>query len=89
MAMPLPFKIGWVQVTLIGFLLLTDNWVWFYFHEWQAIKNWPGFDYHLSVARRLLSFSGLALFLGGLTFGAVRSAYRLLRRLLSRGPDVL
>jgi hypothetical protein len=88
MAKPRLFRIGWVQITLIGFFLLAGNWVWFYFHEWQAIKNWPGFDYHLSVARRLLSFSGLALFFGGLMFGLSRSVYRLLRRLLSPRPRV-
>jgi hypothetical protein len=82
------FRIGWIQITLIGFFLLAGNCVWFYFHEWQTIKNWPGIDYHLSVARRLTSLSGLALFLGGLIFGLSRSANRLVRRLLSPGARV-
>jgi hypothetical protein len=88
MARPRPFKIGWVQITLIGSFLLAGNCVWFYFHEWQTIKNWPGIDYYPSVARRLTSLSGLALFFGGLIFGLSRSAFRLVRRLLSPGPRV-
>jgi hypothetical protein len=87
MAKPM-FYLSWVHVTALGFALLAGSILWFYFHEWPAIKNWPGIDYHLSVTRRLISFSGLALFFGGLSVGLWRAARRLLRRLLSRQRSV-
>lgn len=91
MAMPRVFRIGWVHITLIGFSLLAANGVWFYFHEWPIIKrfnDWPGIDYYPSVTTRLISLSGLALFLGGLIFGLSRWVYRLARRLLSASSRV-
>ena len=88
MAMPRAFRIGWVQITFIGFFLLAGNCAWFYFHEWPAIRDWLYPDYHPSVARRLISFSGLTLFFGGLIFGLSRWIFRFARRLLSLTPRV-
>ena len=95
MAKPRAFRIGWVFVTLIGLALLTGSYVWFYFHGWQVVKNLPKqsadtyppiwIDYWPPLAQSLVTITGLALFLGGLTFGLSRSVYRLLRRLFS--PD--
>ena len=85
-------------VTLIGLALLTGSYVWFYFHGWQVVKNLPKqsedayppiwVDYWPPLAQSLVTLTGLGLFLGGLTFALVRSAYRLARRLLSASPRV-
>jgi hypothetical protein len=87
MAKPM-FRLNWLHVTALGFALLAGSSLWFYFHEWPAIRDSPGIDYYPSVARRLISFSGLALFLGGLGVGLWRAAGRLLRRFLSRQRSV-
>jgi hypothetical protein len=93
MAMPRAFRIGWVQITLIGFSLLVGNCVWFYLHGWQAIQNLhkqPGdayppiwIDYYPSHAQSLITLCGLALFFGGPMFGLSRLVYRFARRLRS------
>jgi hypothetical protein len=98
MAIRRAFRIGWVQITLIGFALLSASYVWFYFHGWQTVKNLPKqagdaqppiwIDSYPSHAQSFITLCGLALFLGGLIFGLSRSAYRLLRRLLSPSSRV-
>jgi hypothetical protein len=98
MAKPRALRIGWVQISLIGLALLAGSCGWFYFHDWQAIKRlstqsadgYPliWFEYRPPLVQALATITGLALFLGGLTFGLSRSAYRLLRRLLSPGQRV-
>lgn len=87
-----------MALTLIGLALLTGSFVWFYFHGWQVVKNLPKqsgdayppiwIDYWPPLIQSVATLTGLTLFLGGLTFGLLRSAYRLARRLLSVGPRV-
>jgi hypothetical protein len=81
----------------MGLALMAGSYVWFYFHGWQAVKTPPNprdsyppiaVDYYPPFAERLADVVGLALFLGGLTFGLSRSAYRFVRRLLSPAPRV-
>jgi hypothetical protein len=98
MSRPGKFELNWVHVTAIGFVLLSSSFVWFYFHGWQVVKNLPKqsadayppiwIDYYPSHAQSLISLCGLVLFLGSLIFGLSRSAYRIVRRLLSPGPRV-
>jgi uncharacterized membrane protein YedE/YeeE len=98
MAKPRAFRMGWVHVTLTGLVLLAAICIWSYFGRWQIVRNLPkqpvdsypaiAVDYYPPFAERLATVFGLVLFLGGLTFGFVRSAYRLARRLLSPGSRV-
>ncbi len=91
MGKPNFLRLNWLHVTALGFALLAGSFLWFYFDEWPVIRrlnDWPGIDYYPSVARRLITFSGLALFVGGLSVGLWRAAARLARRLLSPGPRV-
>jgi hypothetical protein len=89
---------SWVHVTLTGLALLAAICIWSYFDRWQVVRNLPNqqvdsyppiaIDYYPPFAERLATITGLALFLGGLTFGFLRSAYRLARRLLSPSSRV-
>jgi hypothetical protein len=78
-----------VHVTVIGFVLLSSSFAWFYFRELPVVQKMPEFfDYRPSAIRTLASLSGFVLFVGGLGFGLIRLAHGFMRRLLSPGPRV-